>query len=101
MFKALFNIIINLLATVIQIIVSPINALMVATFPNISSYITSSVSNILSSLSGLSYAISFIPVSLKVTLALLLTIEIAKHTIFNNTYMLTRVWTVIQKIKFW
>ena len=101
MFKILLDILLGLVATIIQIIVWPINALMSNFLPDISSTILNITTTLTSVFSGMTWAISGIPTTLKVTLLFMLGIEIAKHTIFNNTYMLTRVWTIFQKIKFW
>lgn len=40
MFKTLFNIIINLLATVVQIVMYPLNAIISSTLPDISDKLT-------------------------------------------------------------
>lgn len=101
MFKVLLDILLNLVATIIQIIVWPINTLMTSILPDLSSTITDITTTLTSVFNGMSWAISGIPATLKVTLLFMLGIEIAKHTIFRSTYMLTRVWTIFQKIKFW
>lgn len=101
MFKILLDILLGLVATIIQIVVWPINALMSNFLPDISTAILNVTTTLTSVFNGMSWAISGIPTTLKVTLLFMLGIEIAKHTIFNNTYMLTRVWTIFQKIKFW
>ena len=101
MFKALFNIIINLLATVIQLICWPVNAVITTALPDISSKLLE-VSNSLNNLfDSMTWALGLLPQSLIEVLLFILTIEIAKHTIFKSTYMLLRVWNVFQKIKFW
>lgn len=101
MFSALFNVIINLLATVIQIIVWPINEIITATMPDISDkivYVNNSLSSIFT---GIGWALGVLPEFVREVLIFILTIEIAKHTIFTSTHMLEKVWTVLQKIKFW
>lgn len=101
MFKALFNIIINLLGTVIQIVVWPINEAIKATMPSISDQILQ-VSNVLSNVFDcLSWALGLLPSSVTATLLFIITVEIAKHTIKISTSTLIKVWNVIQKVKFW
>ena len=101
MFRALFNIIINLCATIIQIIVWPINAVIGATLPDFSTQVQQ-VSSVFSTVfSYISWALSIVPTPVIVALSFILVCEIAKHTIFNSTYALIRVWRVFQKIKFW
>ena len=101
MFQALFNIIINLLATVIQLICWPINSVIVATLPDISSKINEVSSGISSIFNPITWARGLIPQSLIEILLFILTIEIAKHTIFKSTHVIIKVWNVLQKIKFW
>lgn len=101
MFKALFNIIINLLATVIQIICWPVNQLIVATLPNISDKITSVTTTLNNIFSSITWGLGLLPPIVVETLLFILTIEIAKHTIYISTHTLIKVWNVLQKIKFW
>lgn len=101
MFKALFNIIINLLATIIQIIVWPINTLISSTLPDISDKITSITSTLNSVFTSITWAVGLLPPIVIETLLFILTIEIAKHTIYVSTHTLVKVWNVLQKIKFW
>ena len=69
MFKVLFDIIIDLLATVIQILVYPINTLIVATLPDFSSKIVE-ITNAFSSITGaMVWPLSAVPSSVKVTLS--------------------------------
>lgn len=101
MFKALFNVIINMLATVIQIICWPINTIITNTIPDLSNQI-SSVSNTIGSVfSSLNWALGLVPPVIIETLLFIITIEVAKHTIFLSTHTLIKVWNVLQKIKFW
>lgn len=101
MIQAIFRFLMNLLATVIQIIVWPINQLIVATMPDLSSKIQE-VSNTISTVfDSIGWALGLIPDSLLATLIFILTIEIAKHTIFTSTHALIKVWNVLEKIKFW
>lgn len=101
MFKALFNVIINMLATVIQIICWPINTIITNTMPDLSSQI-SSVSNTIGSVfTSLNWALGLVPPVIIETLLFIITIEVAKHTIFLSTHTLVKVWNVLQKIKFW
>lgn len=101
MFRALFNIILNMLASVIQLIVWPINQLITATLPDLSSKLTL-VSNTMNSVfDSLSWAIGLVPPVIIETLLFIILVEIAKHTIYISTHALIKVWNIIQKIKFW
>lgn len=99
--KAIFKFLLNMLATVIQVIVWPINQIFVNLLPDVSDKITTVTTGISSLFSGMAWAVGMIPLTLKATLLFILTIEIAKHTIWANSHMIIKVWNVLQKIKFW
>lgn len=101
MFKALFNIIINLLATIIQLICWPINQIISSALPDLSSKITEVTNVFGTAFDGMAWAVSAIPPQIVSTLLFIITIEIAKHTIFTSTHTLIKVWNVLQKLKFW
>lgn len=101
MFKALFDIILNLLATLVQIVVYPINLVIESALPDLSSKIlevTTTFSNVFSSVG---WALGLLPTSVITTLIFILGVEIAKHTIFISTHALVKVWNLFQKLKFW
>lgn len=101
MFKALFTGIINLLASVIQIAVWPVNQIIEATLPDISDKIIQ-VTNVFSTLFDcLTWALGALPAPVIAVLLFVVTVEIAKHTIKISTHTLIKVWNLFQKIKFW
>lgn len=101
MFKALFNIIINMLASVIQIIVWPINSLITSALPDLSSKIEEVTNTLNTVFNSLGWALGLIPEPLLATLTFIIGVEIAKHTIYISSHSLISVWNVLQKIKFW
>lgn len=101
MFKALFNIIINLLATLIQIVCLPLNAAIEGALPDLSSKIVEVTDTINSVFNCISWALSLVPPQIISTLLFIITIEIAKHTIYVSTHTLIKVWNLFQKLKFW
>lgn len=101
MFKALFNLIINLLATVIQIAVLPINAIITGALPDLSDKISDVTNTFNSAFTSISWALSLVPPQIISALLFILTIEIAKHTIYVSTHTLIKVWNLFQKLKFW
>lgn len=101
MFKLIFNGIINLLATVIQVIVWPINTIIVNFLPDLSSQISQVSSGISTLFNGMGWALGFLPPGVLGVITFILTVEIAKHTIFVSTHTLIKVWNVFQKVKFW
>lgn len=101
MIQAIFKFLMNLLATVIQIIVWPINAVIEATLPDLSDKIQSVAEVFATVFNTITWATGLIPDSIVATVIFILTVEIAKHTIFTSTHTLLKVWNVLQKIKFW
>lgn len=101
MFKTLFNILINLLATVLQIVVWPINEILRATLPDLSSQIVSVTSTLSTVFNSMTWALGLVPVPIIQALLFIIVVEIAKHTIRISTHTLIKVWNVLQKIKFW
>ena len=101
MFRALFNIILDLIASVIQIVVWPINAVITSTLPDLSDKIFS-VSNTFNSLfDSITWGLGLIPSPIIGVLIFICGVEIAKHTIYISTHTLIKVWNLFQKIKFW
>ena len=101
MFSAIINFFLNLVATLIQVILIPINLIITNVFPDLSSQV-SQVSNGISELfSGIGWALGVLPPGVLPVLLFIITIEICKHTIWANAHMIVKVWNVLQKIKFW
>lgn len=101
MFKALFSLIINLVASVIQIVCLPLNLAVSSALPDLTekiSFVTTQFSTIFN---NINWALGLIPPILIETILFIITIEIAKHTIYLSTHTLLKVWNIVQKIKFW
>lgn len=101
MFKALFSLIINLVASVIQIVCLPLNLAVSSALPDLTekiSFVTTQFSTIFN---NINWALGLIPPILIETILFVITIEIAKHTIYLSTHTLLKVWNIVQKIKFW
>lgn len=101
MFKAFFNIIINMLASIIQIVCWGPNQLIAATLPDLSAKITFVTENIGSLFNAISWGLGLLPTAVVEVLLFIVLVEIAMHTIFKSTHGLIKVWNVLQKIKFW
>ena len=82
MFKILFDIILNLVATLLQIILTPLNLIISNAFPNISDTITQTASSLVTMFDGMGWAIGLIPDSVKAVLITILGLEIAKHSAY-------------------
>lgn len=101
MFKLLFTIIINLLATIIQVVCLPINAVITSTLPDFSARIVQVTNTLSSVFDSLRWALGLVPDPIIEVLLFIIAVEIAKHTIRVSTGSLIKVWTILQKIKFW
>lgn len=101
MFQLLISLLINLVATLVQLIMAPFNALITAALPDVSAKITQVANGIPTIVNYLNYGLGLIPPGIITILLFILTCEIAKHTIFTSTHVLLKVWNILQKIKFW
>lgn len=101
MIQLLFNSLIKLLTGLVKILVLPLNLLITSTLPDISTHITSTATTIVQFFTNLAWPLSIIPVGILNTLAFILLVEIAKHTIYISTHALIKMWNIFQKIKFW
>lgn len=101
MFKALFSGIIGILANLLSVICWPLNQIIINVLPDLSEKITYVTDNLSYVFSGLTWAISILPSVVVTTLLFILSLEVAKHTIFKSTHALIKVWNLLQKIKFW
>lgn len=101
MFKALFNIILDLLATIVQLVCFPINAALTAAFPDISGMLSQVTSNISSMFGNFSWIINILPSLFFEFLLFIITVEIAKYTAYISIHGIIKVWNLFQKLKFW
>ncbi len=101
MFKLLFNILINLLASLVQIAVLPINLIITNLMPDISTQILQVTNTLNTVFDAITWPLGLIPSSVISTLLFIISIEIVKHTIFISTDKLLKIWNLFQKLKFW
>lgn len=101
MFAAIINFFLNLVATIIQVILVPINLIVTNVFPDLTSQINQVNSGISELFTGIGWSLGLLPPGILPVLLFIITIEICKHTIWANARMIVKVWTVLQKIKFW
>ena len=101
MFKSLFNIIINMLASVIQIIVWPVNQIISSALPDLSDKINSVTTVFNSVFNTISWAVSILPPVVIESILFIISVEVVMLAIHKSTHALTKVWSILQKIKFW
>lgn len=99
--SALFNFLLDLVATVIQIIVLPVNLLITNALPDLSTSISSVTSGINQLFTTLPWALSILPLTFLNTMAICWGIRLVVGNLSISTKTLVKVWNVFQKIKFW
>lgn len=101
MFKALFNIIFNLLATLVQVVMLPLNTIIDGALPDLSSKITWLTSAATSLFDKIEWFINIFPPMTRSVILFSFEILIVKYTIYIATNGITKVWNLFQKLKFW
>lgn len=101
MLQFIFNFIINFLISVVQFVTAGLNLILEQYLPDLSSSIVTTMASITGFFNNLTWPLSLVPTGILNTLVFILTIEIARHTIYISTHVLIRVWNLFQKVKFW
>ena len=96
-----FGLLLKLVMTLVQIICLPINALFENVFPDFSEKLTLIDNGLTTAYSGLSFAINIIPPMVREVLAFIITIELGMLVVMRSTHMTSKVWSILQKLKFW
>ena len=87
--------------SIIQLICLPLNLLFENVFPDFSSKITLIRQALNSAFTNISWAISFIPPTVRQTILFILLIELSLLTIMRSSKATSRIWKILQKLKFW
>lgn len=101
MFSALINFLLNLAGSIVQIVLIPYNLIFTNVLPDLTQQINQVVNGISQLFIGIGWALGLLPPGILPVLVFIITIEICKHTIWANAHAITKVWLVLQKIKFW
>lgn len=101
MIKAIINGLLSATTSLINVVCLPIDLLISNAFPDLSSSITTGINSINQLFSYISYALGFLPSSLIQCLIIIFTLQIAKLGLVTAYHGISRVYKVIQKIKFW
>lgn len=102
MAKAIFNVFFKVIQSVLNIILLPINALIVNLFPDFSSMITTFNTAIRTYIGPtIGYFSSLLPPTTKTLLIIYLTFLISYYTISYSAHAIIKIFKIIQKIKFW
>ncbi len=97
----LFTFIINILISLVKVICVPLNLLFTTLMPNISDKVLELTSNINDLFVGVFWGLGALPNTLLVTLLFILSIEVARFTIYVSTLSIQWIFRLIKNIKFW
>lgn len=101
MINAILTGLLNMIATVVQVVCLPINALITQFLPGLDSAISQVTTTMSTVFNSISWALGLLPASLISTLSFILILEIAKHSIFIATSGVSKAWATFQRLKFW
>lgn len=101
MIQLFLSFLLNLLSTLIQLIVYPINLLLNNYLPGISNQLSTVTNTLNTVFDTITWGLGIIPISIINVLLFIILVEIAKHTVFISTHIILRIWNIFQKIKFW
>lgn len=102
MINAIFNGLFKVLNFLLNIILTPINALVVNFFPDFNQMISSFTSAVDTYIGGgLAYFFSLLPEITRYVIVMYLTLLIGYYTLSVSLFAITKIWTLIQKIKVW
>lgn len=96
-----FNFLLTIIMSIVQLICLPLNALFDGIFPDFTEKITFIHDGLESVFSPLSWAISIIPPMVRETMLFIFTIELSILVILRSSHMTSKVWSILQKLKFW
>lgn len=101
MIKALLNGLLTAITNLISVFCIPVDLLINTAFPDLSSSVSKAEAGITQLFSNISYALGFVPSSLIEALILILTLQVTFLGLMISYHGISRVFKVIQKIKFW
>ena len=87
--------------TLVQLLCLPLNALFDNVFPDFSTWITTIQQGLTTAFTSLSWAVSLIPPMVRSALLFIFSIELVMLLVMKSTHLTSKVWKILQKIKFW
>ena len=102
MINALLNGILKVITTLLNVFLLPINLLIDNLFPDMTEAI-SHFNNFVTTYLGspLSYFFNLLPPIFKSIMLLWLTFLVSYYTVYYSYLAIIKIWSIIQKIKFW
>ena len=91
----------NAIVTVIQVVAYPLNQLLIDGFPSIATQLTNTADFLTQHLQALPYVLTFFPPGVVALLMFMLGVELLLMNVWQSSFFITKIWTIVQKIKFW
>ena len=102
MAKALFNVFFNIIKSITNVVLSPINLIVANFFPNLTTILNSFNSALKIYLGGgLSYFFNLIPPTSRTLILLYLSILLAYYSGIFAYHLILKVFQIIKRIKIW
>lgn len=101
MIKALLNGILSACSQLVNLVTILPDTIIKTAFPDLSNNIQTAISSINSLLLNIAYALGFLPTTLITILIVIFTIHITFIGVNKSVNAITRLYKIIQKIKFW
>ena len=98
---AFFNFLLSIIMSIIQLICLPINTLLNSVAPDFSESLTTIDTALSAAYTNISWAISLIPPTVRQALVFIFTLELTFLVIMRSTHSVSKIWSVLQKLKSW
>lgn len=98
---AFFNFLLTIIMTIVQLICLPLNTIFNGVFPDFTSKIADIQTGLGYAFEKLSWAVSLIPPMVREVILFIFTIELSMLVIMRSTHMTSKIWNILQKLKFW
>lgn len=102
MAKAIFSVFFKIIKAILNVVLLPINALIVNLFPDFSNMIISFNNGVQTYIgSGLGFFANLLPPTTKSLVLLYLTFLVSYYTITYSVHGIVKIFQIIKRIKFW
>lgn len=102
MAKAIFNVFFKIIQTVLNIVLLPVNALVVNLVPDFSAMISTFNNNVANYIgNGLGYFAYLLPPTTRNLISIYLLFLTAYYTITISAHAIIKIFAIIKRIKFW
>jgi hypothetical protein len=102
MAKAIFNVLFKVIKSVLNILLAPVNLLVVNLFPDFSNMISAFNNGVQTIIgTGLGFFSHLFPPTTRSLIILYLTFLISYYTISYSAHAIIKIFKIIQRIKFW